>query len=148
MLYASYGLGAFLAGSWMSLSAGRIDLVTTGAVAVILLSLACIAFGLSSSALYACSLLAAIGGCIVCVDIGSQTLVQSAIRTRFRGRTISTYGIAAQGMPALGALAMGGFAEALGLRAPIIGGGLACLAAGYLAWVARDRIKRSFRSRE
>jgi MFS family permease len=75
------------------------------------------------------------------MEISSQTLVQSTIRSRFRGRTMSIYGMVAQGAPSLGALAMGGLAESVGLRLPVFIGGCLTLAVGVAAWIFRGRLK-------
>jgi hypothetical protein len=50
------------------------------------------------------------------VTTGTQTLVQSAIDNDLRGRIMGLYTLIYRGVPALGALAVGGLAETLGLR--------------------------------
>ena len=50
------------------------------------------------------------------VTTGTQTLVQSAIDNNLRGRIMGLYTLIYRGVPALGALAVGGLAETLGLR--------------------------------
>jgi len=76
----------------------------------------------------------------VVMDISSQTLVQSTIRSRFRGRTMSIYGMIAQGGPAVGALVLGYLAESLGLRWPVFFGALVVLFTGIVALLFRERI--------
>lgn len=50
------------------------------------------------------------------MSTGTQTLVQSAISNDMRGRVMGLYTLIYRGMPALGAVAIGGLAETLGLR--------------------------------
>lgn len=144
ILFAAHGIGAFAAGALLSIFSGRLDSVDLCAACVLTVSVATIAFASIPVFWAACGLLALIGACIVCVDVTSQTAVQSAIRTRFRGRTMSSYGVVAQGAPALGALLMGVVAEWQGLALAIAGGGGLCLVAGVLTWMARERIKGAF----
>jgi MFS family permease len=74
------------------------------------------------------------------MDISSQTLIQSTIRSRFRGRTMSIYGMIAQGGPAVGALALGHAAETAGLRWPIFIAAVIALLTGLLALAFRNKI--------
>jgi len=50
-----------------------------------------------------------------------------------RGRVMSLYGMIYRGVPAIGALAVGGAAEYIGLQGAIAGGGIVCI--GALIWV-------------
>ena len=85
----------------------------------------------------AAGLLLVVGFSTVVVGISSQTLIQAAIRTRYRGRVMSTYGMIAQGVPSIGAFLMGLASTTFGLDAPVIFGALVCLVTGALAWAAR-----------
>ena len=78
-----------------------------------------------------------IGWGIVVQGVSTQTLVQTAVATEFRGRTMACYAIVARGGPALGALAMGGMSEILGLSGPITGGAVLCLLLSL--WMVRSR---------
>jgi MFS family permease len=84
--------------------------------------------------------MAFVGFFFVVMDISSQTLVQSSIRSRFRGRTMSIYGMIAQGGPAVGTLIMGSIAETAGLRWPVFVGACIALIAGCLALAFRKQI--------
>jgi len=50
---------------------------------------------------------------------------------------LSLYGLTVRGMPAIGALIMGGAAESVGLRLPVAAGAILCFA--VWAWVWRRR---------
>jgi MFS family permease len=50
------------------------------------------------------------------VTTGTQTLIQSAIDNELRGRIMGLYTLIYRGIPAIGALAVGGLAETLGFR--------------------------------
>ena len=83
------------------------------------------------------------GFVFIVLNVSNQTLIQSAVDPAFRGRVISIYGMVLQGMPALGALAMGTIAEHIGLRIPVFMGGVICMAAWYWAWRRRAALKSS-----
>jgi MFS family permease len=137
-LLGCHGAGASLAGMWMSFRFGTQSLLTMACIAIVTMSTALILFVGFNSFVIACMLMPFVGFSFVMMDISSQTLVQSNIRSRFRGRTMSLYGMIAQGGPAVGALVMGHIAETSGLRWPVLGGACIALIAGCLALIFRD----------
>ena len=137
-LLGCHGAGASLAGLWMSFRFGTQSLLTMACSAIVTMSTALILVVGFNSFFIACMLMPFVGFSFVMMDISSQTLVQSNIRSRFRGRTMSLYGMIAQGGPAVGALVMGHIAETSGLRWPVLGGACIALIAGCLALIFRD----------
>lgn len=139
-LLGCHGVGATLAGVWMSFRFGIKSLLTMTCIAIISMSVALILFVGFNSFIIGCLLMLFVGFSAVVMDISNQTIIQSAIRSRFRGRTMSIYGMIAQGAPAVGALAMGLIAETAGLRLPVLIGACITLIAGVLALIFRRRI--------
>jgi MFS family permease len=139
-LLGCHGVGASLAGLWMSFRFGVQSLLTMACIAIIAMSVGLILFVGVDSLVIGCLLMAIIGFFFVVLDISSQTLIQSTIRSRFRGRTMSIYGMVAQGGPAVGTLAMGNIAEMTGLRWPVFVGACIALIAGALALAFRRKI--------
>jgi len=139
-LLGCHGVGASLAGIWMSFRFGVQSLLTMACIAIITMSVALILFVGINSFLIGCALMLVFGFSAVVMDISSQTLVQSTIRSRFRGRTMSIYGMIAQGGPAVGALVLGHAAETAGLRWPIFIAAVIALIAGALALAFRNKI--------
>jgi predicted MFS family arabinose efflux permease len=135
-----HGVGATAGGIWLSLQGTILSLFAIGALATIAMSIALVFFAVTAHFWFACALLLVVGFATVVVGITSQTLIQSSIRTRYRGRVMSTYGMVAQGVPSVGAFLMGLAASASGLRAPVLVGALVCLGGGVLAWAARKRM--------
>ena len=72
---------------------------------------------------------------MIVVGVGEQTLLQNAVDPAMRGRVMSLYGMIGRGAPAIGALAMGGLSETMGLQAPVIGGALICVL--FWFWASR-----------
>jgi len=139
-LLGCHGVGATLAGVWMSWRFGVQSLLTMCCIAIICMASALMLFVGFDSFIIGCGLMIVIGFFTVVMDISSQTLVQSTIRSRFRGRTMSIYGMIAQGGPAVGALVLGYLAESLGLRWPVFFGALVVLFTGIVALLFRERI--------
>jgi len=139
-LLGCHGVGATLAGAWMSFRFGIQSLLTMACIAIISMSTALILFVGFNSFVIGCMLMPFAGFSAVVMDISNQTIIQSAIRSRFRGRTMSIYGMIAQGGPAVGALAMGLAAESVGLRWPVFIGACVTLIAGGLALIFRRQI--------
>lgn len=134
-----HGIGATLGGVYLSLHASLLGLVFAAAVATIAMSASLLLFSSTSMYWLACALLLIIGFSTVIVGISSQTLIQSTIRGRYRGRVMSTYGMVAQGSPSVGAFGMGLIAQHFGLQTPVFYGALICLAGGIAAFTIRDR---------
>ena len=62
-----------------------------------------------------------IGTSITLTGTGVQTLMQTAVEGHLRGRVMSLYGMLHRGVPAIGALVVGGLAEFVGLSIAMIG---------------------------
>lgn len=139
-LLGCHGAGASAAGIWMSLRFGVQSLFTMACIAIITMAAALILFVGFNSFIIGCVLMLFFGFSTVVMDISNQTIIQSAIRSRFRGRTMSIYGMVAQGGPAVGALAMGFAAEIAGLRWPVFAGACIALIAGVLALTFRREV--------
>jgi predicted MFS family arabinose efflux permease len=135
-----HGIGATAGGVWLSMHGTLVSLVTAAAVATMAMSVALVFFATTNSFWFACLLLVVVGFATIVVGIASQTLIQSCIRSRYRGRVMSTYGMIAQGVPSVGAFLMGLAAIAFELRIPVLVGALVCLIAGMLAWFARKQL--------
>lgn len=132
------GFGAMLGGLWMAQRphlAGftRVVIHYMGAVAVTMLL-----FVATDWFPFALIALTASGFAMIINSTGTQTLIQAAVEGRIRGRVLSVFNIVMQGSPALGALAIGGISEWLGLRWPIGLGAVLCLIA-FLWILPRSR---------
>jgi MFS family permease len=139
-LLGCHGVGASLAGVWMSFRIGVKSLLAMTCISIVAMSIGLMLFVGFNSFVIGCVLMAFVGFFFVVMDISSQTLVQSSIRSRFRGRTMSIYGMIAQGGPAVGTLIMGSIAETAGLRWPVFVGACIALGAGCLALAFRKQI--------
>jgi MFS family permease len=128
-LTSMVGLGAMLGGLWMAQRpylAGltRVVVACMGGVAAAMLL-----FVATDFFPFALVALVASGFAMLVNSTGTQTLVQSAVDGRMRGRVLSVFNIVLQGSPAIGSLAIGAVSEWLGLRWPVAIGAVLCGAA-------------------
>jgi glutamate-5-semialdehyde dehydrogenase len=136
-MYLVYGIGSAMAGVWLSIHGSLKGLVSASIGGTVATALAVLFFASTTNFVLGCSTLVVVGFGTVVVAISSQTLIQSAIRGRYRGRTMATYSIAAQGVPSIGTLLMGIISEWVGLGGPVFWGAAISLAVGLVAWSIR-----------
>ncbi len=75
------------------------------------------------------------GFCMMLEMAASNTLIQSMIPDRLRGRVMSVYSMMFMGMAPIGALMAGSLAGPLGAPATVALGGIACIAGGIVFFV-------------
>lgn len=132
LLMSSAGLGA-LAGS--GLLTARRDLRGLGrwiAVSASGFGLSLILFSLSRSLWLSAALLVPAGFCMIVVLAASNTLIQSMVPDRLRGRVMAVYSMMFMGMAPLGALMAGALAAPIGAPGTVAIGGAVCVAGGIV----------------
>jgi predicted MFS family arabinose efflux permease len=130
-LLAAFGCGAVLGGVFVATTASRMrrrGLI--GALGLVAFGLLMVAFGLSRSLALSFVLLVAAGACLMIVNSGFMTLVQTSVGDSLRGRVVSIYGLAFRGGMPLGNLAAGSAAAAAGAPAVLVACGLALVVTG------------------
>jgi MFS family permease len=132
LLTACFGVGALAAGI-ATATRGRLQGTTRTAVGAIAVQAVATA-GFVATSWFGFALLCAalIGAAASQHGIAVQTLAQTASAPAMRGRVMAIWGLIVRGCPALGALAIGGFGEAFGMRPPVLAA--AALALGVFAW--------------
>jgi MFS family permease len=71
-----------------------------------------------------------LGFTIIVIVAGSNTLIQTQVDNRFRGRVMALFTMAFLGIAPLGSLIVGSFAHLLGVRPTLVVCGLLSVAAG------------------
>ncbi len=137
-LTSSMGVGALVGSLWLG-QRGRIE----GMVSIAVYSLAgaaCLLLVFTGTGMFEIAVLTMVGTGFVYTVTGTtvQTLVQSVAEPTLRGRVLGLYGMIWIGGASVGVLIMGTLSEWLGLRVPVAGGAIVCLA----AWVWGMRIRR------
>jgi predicted MFS family arabinose efflux permease len=131
-MVATAGLGAMVGGSWMVWRSGIEGLTELLVLHMLLLSLALLAFTATTEFWIAIPCLFVAGAGLVITGVSAQTLVQTSVDPRMRGRIMGLYGMIFRGGPALNSLLIGLLSSQLGLRLPLAGG--AALAVLLWAW--------------
>ena len=135
-LMAATGVGALsgavaLATRRTVLGLGRRIVITS-----VLFGLSLIVFGEVRSFWLAMMVLPVIGFCMMQQMASSNTILQTIVEDEKRGRVMSFYSMAFQGMAPFGSLLAGGLAARIGAPLTLIVSGSACLAGA--AWFARQ----------
>ncbi|MEE8517172.1 MAG: MFS transporter, partial [Alphaproteobacteria bacterium] len=137
-LLSAYGAGGVLAAVWLTQRGSVIGLTALVVVQTLLMGAAIIIFALMEFFWAGLALVTAFGFSHVISGTGTQTLMQTAVANQVRGRVMSLYAMVTLGMPAVGAIIIGGVAEHLGLHIATLGAGVICL----IGWVwIRLRLK-------
>ncbi len=134
LLMAASGAGALTAALYL---ASRESVVGLGRVimyATFMFGGGLVAFSLTTSIWVACGLLALAGGGFMMQLAGTNTVLQTIVEERLRGRVMSFYTMAFFGTVLIGSLIGGVVAERIGPQMTVRLSGVVCLAAG--AWFA------------
>ena len=139
MMTSVIGGGAIVAGIWLARREGLRGLTRITLGSTILLSVSTLCFVASGWFPLGLACLAISGMGLVASGVTTQTLVQTAVDPRMRGRVLSLYGIIFRGGPAAGALVVGTFSDIIGLQLAM---GIGATA-GMVAWVWAWRRRRA-----
>ena len=143
MMTSAMGVGAICASFWLA-QRGRLTGLT-GIVffGVMLNGLAVALFALSTNLWTGAVLLAVSGFTQACTGTGTQTLLQSAVEDRLRGRVMSLWLVIGRGGPALGAMVMGTMAEVVGFGPPLLTGAVVTFLTAAIVLPRRQRLAAS-----
>lgn len=141
MLLAAHGIGATLAGVWIaSRASGLVGMTRLNLLSVLFVSAMLAVFAATTFFWLAVAASVLFGFGLLVLTVTSQTMIQSAVAPDFRGRVVSVHGLVMIGIPSLGAMALGGVAEYLGLRLPVLVGAAAFALAWAWAWHRRHAL--------
>jgi MFS family permease len=140
MLTSTVGFGAIFGGAWMLMRPALTGLTTLVMSATLTMSLAVLAFTASDRFYLALPCVFLAGSAMTITGTGAQTLIQSAVDARMRGRIMALYGMIFRAGPALGAVLMGSLSERLGLRLPLAIGALVSCGVWIMARFRQGRI--------
>lgn len=142
-LTSSIGIGAITGGVLLArrkdvLGLGRVIAVSTCGFAVVILAASRVqTTGLS------CFVVGLAGFCMVSAMISSQTLVQTLISEKLRGRVMALYSMVTIGLMPFGSLLSGAEADRFGIRQAMVIIGIICLVAGIFFAIRLPRLHRA-----
>jgi MFS family permease len=135
ILMGAAGLGALVGAISLALREGLRGLGRWIAVGNTVFGVCLILFAMSRSFWLSAALLLPAGGAMIVVLASSNTLLQSMVPDKLRGRVMALYSMVFMGMAPVGALAAGWIAEHWGAPLAVaLGGGACILGAAVFAW--------------
>ena len=133
-LMTASGLGALAGALYLASRNSVLGLGRAMVVATIAFGAGLVAFSLSQVTWLSLLLLPIVGGGMMVETASTNTILQTIVEERMRGRVMSFYTMAFLGTAPLGSLIAGVAADRIGAPRTILLGGLACVAAGI--WFA------------
>ncbi len=141
LLMSASGVGALAGAALLTLRRHIRGLGRWVAISAVSFGISLIAFSFSRL-LWLSALLLLPAGFFMMVEMAaSNTLIQSMIPNRLRGRVMSVYSMMFMGMAPVGALVAGALAAPLGAPATVALGGAICMAGGLLFGAGLPRLR-------
>jgi len=140
-LMGTTGIGALAAALLLASRRNLRGLGRWVAVAATAFSVTLVAFSFSRTMWLSMVFLAAVGFSMMIQMGSSNTLIQSMVPDRLRGRVMAVYSMMLMGMAPFGALLAGLVADRLGAPTTVAAGGVMCLAAAGVFWMYLPRIR-------
>ena len=139
LLISAFGVGAVLGGLFVARNRSLAQLRKWTVVCTALTGLLIVVFGFTGNFWLAMLQLPVFGCVLTICGVGSQTLTQTVVEEKYRGRVMSLWSVVAFGGVALGSAALGGWAQSIGLTAATVywGGVAAVLGLCTLLWLTR-----------
>lgn len=149
LLMACSGLGAMTASLFLASRKSVAALSRHVPAAAGVGGAALMAFAFSTNLWLSMSALVVAGFGVIATAAGSNTLIQTLVEERFRGRVMSLFTVAFLGMAPVGNLLSGAIAHYVGVPATLFGGGVLALGVGRMLArpIAEIRVERAVSSR-
>jgi MFS family permease len=145
LLLASAGAGALASTLWLAGRSTVIGLARVIARAALAAGLALAAFAWIDWLPAAMALLVVVGGGVILAAASANTILQTIVDDRLRGRVAGFYTLAFLGMAPLGNLAAGALANAVGVQWTFVVNGLVCALAALVFMRSRPAFIHAIR---
>jgi MFS family permease len=139
LLMTASGIGALLGTVYLAARHTVLGLGKVIVFATTMLSAGLIAFSFSHTLLISMAVLPLVGAGMMLQSAAANTILQTVVDEKLRGRVMAFYTMAVLGTQPLGSLLAGAMAERIGTQHTILIGAIACLLGG--AWFALRRKK-------
>jgi MFS family permease len=139
ILMTASGVGALLGTVYLAARHTVLGLGKVIVFATTMLSVGLIAFSFSQTLLLSVAVLPLVGAGMMLQSASANTILQTVVDEKLRGRVMAFYTMAVLGTQPLGSLLAGAMAEHIGTQHTILIGAIACLLGG--AWFALRRRK-------
>ena len=145
LLMTAVGAGALLGTVYLAARHTVLGLDRVIVLATIGLSLGLIAFSFSSSLAVSLAVLPFVGAGMMLQSASANTILQTIVEERLRGRVMAFYSMAVLGTQPIGSLMAGALADRIGAQRTILAGALVCLAGGLLFAAKRKKLGEHIR---
>lgn len=140
LLISAFGVGAIGGGLWVARNKELRQLRKSAAICTALTGLLIISFGFTGDFWLAMLQLPILGCVLTICGVGSQTLTQTVVEEKYRGRVMSLWSVVAFGGVALGSATLGGWAQSIGLTTATVYWGVVAACLGFIALLALKRV--------
>jgi MFS family permease len=134
-LMTAAGLGALVGALYLASRSTVLGLGRVMVLATLTFGASLIAFSLSRQLWLSLLILPLVGGGMMIETASTNTVIQTIVDERLRGRVMSFYAMAFMGTAPIGSLFAGALAARIGAPWTVLVGGIACLLAGF--WFSR-----------
>ena len=134
-LMTAAGLGALVGALYLAARSTVLGLGRVMVLATLTFGASLIAFSLSRRLWLSLILLPLVGGGMMIETASTNTVIQTIVDERLRGRVMAFYAMAFLGTAPIGSLFAGAVAARIGAPWTVLVGGVACVAAGF--WFSR-----------
>jgi predicted MFS family arabinose efflux permease len=134
VLMAASGVGALAGGMYLAARRSVVGLGRVVMFSTLAFGAALIAFAFATSFWVALAVLPLVGGAFMMQMAGTNTVLQTLVDDKLRGRVMAFYTMAFFGTAPIGSLLAGVAADRFGLRWTIASGGVLCIVSGL--WLA------------
>ena len=140
MLSSMVGIGAIIGGFMLARRQGTDGLARTALLSALGVAASILLLVATTSLVVGLIAVAMAGITMVTTGVAAQTLVQTTVDGRVRGRVMSLWGLIFRGGPAIGALFIGAAADVIGLRPAIAAGAALTIVVWAVVWRQRDAL--------
>jgi MFS family permease len=144
-LLGAVGVGSLISALSLVLRRSVRGLTKVIPIAAVVFGIGLIAFGLSKGIWLSLVMMLVTGFGMMQGLTSSNTILQTLVDEKMRGRVMSYYTMAFVGMAPFGSLLAGAMAHAIGAPRTVIVSGVACIAGGLLFWTQLPAIRRDMR---
>ena len=139
LLMTAVGAGALLGTVYLAARHTVLGLGRVIAVATVTLSVGLIAFSFSNTLAVSLAILPFVGAGMMLQAASANTILQTIVDEKMRGRVMAFYSMAVLGTQPIGSLMAGALADRIGAQRTILAGAVTCLIGGL--WFAARRKK-------
>jgi MFS family permease len=144
-LMSAGGCGALVGALYLASRKNVRGLLRISAIMSVVVSASLAGLAFSGTVVLSCALIVPVGFGLIIITGSCNTILQTIVDERMRGRIVSLYAMAFMGMAPFGSLFMGWAAENIGVTWAIFAGSVVCLCGGLFFASRLPRMRKAIR---